>query len=214
MSGFTRDELRKIFGHLTRLQPPGGRPLTAEELVELDGLLDKTRAAIAAATGNVERGAKILEWRIPRELAPTMNEWGFWEHWKKARARKELDDQLREIIANMPGVLAHGVRTKRWIRVTRFTLQPKKVDDAAIDAIGGKLAIDALVRCGVLAGDTPDLIRREALVAKTSKGNTHLLVEVFCVAQDEVTDPGPLDAPAPQLVRKRGRYTRAITGES
>lgn len=214
MTTYTKDDLRKIYNGLQRTLPPGSKPLTVAEIAEVNALLEKTRAMIATAATAVERGRRVLEWRIPREQAPTMNEWGYWDSWQKSRNRKELDDALRRLIAASPGADLLGEHRMRWVRVTRFTLQTKRVDDAAIDAIGGKMPVDALVRCRVLAGDTPNLLKREACVAKTTKGNTHLLVEVFEVAAEAVPCGPPQDAPCPPLVRKRGKMTRTITGEA
>lgn len=211
---YTKADLRKVHGYLTRLlQPPGGKPLNAEQVVDVGDLRDKTTVMIATHAGKIERGAKVLEWRIPKEIAPTMNEWGFWQMWRKGRARKDLEDRLRPMIAASKGADLCGAQKMRWVRVTRFTLQPKNVDDAAIDAIGGKMPVDTLVRKGVLAGDTATLLKREAIVAKTSRGNTHVLVEVFEIASEEVPDGGPQDGIVQQIARKRGRMTRAITGE-
>jgi hypothetical protein len=210
---YSKDDLRKIFGHLSRLLPPGGSPLNAEEIVDVGALLDKTKVMIATHAGAIERGPKILEWRIPKDLAPTMNECISWDRWRMARTKTELGDRLRVLVSQTKGADLCGAKRMRWVRVTRFTNQSKKVDDAAVDAIGGKLPVDRLVQLGVLAKDDPSLLKREAHVGQTQMGNVHLLVEVFEIAAEEVPDDGPKDAPVVQIVRKRGRMTRAITGE-
>ena len=210
---YTRAELRRIWGHLSRLMPPGGKPPSAEEVVDIGELLDKTRLMIATHAGRIERGAKVLEWRIPKDLAPTMNECITWDRWRMGRTRTELGDRLRVLVSKTKGADLCGAIRMRWVRVTRFTNQSKKVDDAACDAIGGKVPIDQLVKLGVLAKDDPSLLRREAGVQHTKKGNVHVLIEVFKTGADEVPDAGPVDAVVEQIVRKRGRMTRAITGE-
>ena len=209
----TKAQLRTVYAHLASLAPPGPRPLTTDQLVELQEILEKLRGEMAAASGVVERGARLLEWRIPAANAPTMNEWGFWKVWRKARARRDLDDALAALLAAHPEAAHCGAEVMRWVRVTRFTVQPKLIDDAAVDQIGGKMPVDALVRAGVLAGDSPRHVRREARVEATKRGNTHVLVEVFAVAQEEVRglDVVVHESVAP-VERQRGMFTRHVMG--
>lgn len=210
---YTKNELRKIFGHLSRLLPPGGRPLNAEEVVDVSELIDKTKVMIATHAGAIERGAKVLEWRLrPKYEAPSMNEYTYMKPWQRKEICKALDKQLHAMVATTPGLSLYGAQKQRWVRVTRFTTQPKRVDDAAVDAIGGKMPVDALVRCGVLAGDTPALLKREAIVAKTERGNTHVLVEVFEVSQEAVPEGDPHDARVEPIVFQGGPMTQAILG--
>lgn len=204
---FKKTEIRQIRVHLARLLPPGGRPPTAEEVVEIGELVKKTDALIAANTGDVERGRKIFEWRVPEADAPTQNMirgYAYRNPFILKSIEKRIDKALTEILDRTPGARVHG-RAKRWVRVTRYTSQPKHVDDpSAIDALGGKCPVDALVRCGVLVDDTPTYCRREGHVRKTVKGNVHVLVEVFETAEEEVPDPGPVDAVVEQR-KKRAR---------
>lgn len=210
---FTKRDLRAIYGHLSSLLPPGAKPLTADQIVEVSALLEKTRAEIETSLGAIERGPLVFSWRVDPEIAPTMNEWGFWQPWRKGKARRELEKAIHEIIASTPNALVRGSEVMRWVRVTRYTVQPKNVDDAAIDAIGGKMPIDMLVKLGVLAGDSPRYLKREARVEKTGRGNTHVLVEVFEVASEEVPAAPPADdIPAPPA-RQYGPLTQAILGE-
>jgi len=210
MIALNRAELRSLYALCIRHRPPGGRPLDASELVALEALLDKLREMIAAHVDVVERGHKVLEWRVPAAIAPSMNSWGAMKTWQRARARTELGDRLRPLIAATPGADLCGSTRMRIVRCTRFTLQPKLVDEAAADSIGGKMPIDALVRMGVLAGDDARALRRQAFVLPTKRGNAHLLVEVFEVAVEEVPDPGPKDGIVDQITRTRGKFTRAI----
>ena len=206
-SQFKKAEIRQIRVHLARLLPPGGRPPNAEETVEIAALVAKTDRLIAEHVGGVERGRKILEWRLPQADAPTQNEirgFAFRNPFILKSIEKRIDRALMEVVERTPGAKAHG-RSQRWVRVTRFTTQPKQIDDpSAIDALGGKCAVDALVRCGVLVDDTPALCHRDGHVQKTTAGNVHLLVEVFETAEEEVPDPGPVDAPVEQR-KKRTR---------
>lgn len=207
---FSKAELRKIYASLIRLLPPGGRPLNAEELVEVNGLIDKARVMIAASLSAVERGRRVLSWRIPRELAPTMNELGHMKFWRKKKLKLELDDALRTLLPAFPAAPMNGSELRRWLRVTRFSTQ--RLDELSIDILGGKLPVDSLVRCGVLANDDEAHVRREPRWEKTPRGNTHVLVEVFEIAQEEVREAEPLDARVQQIVRTPGPMTMALMG--
>lgn len=204
---YTKRDLRLIFTHLASLLPPGAKPLNAEQVVEVSALLEKTTGLIQSTSGVNERGRKIFEWRLPQKDAPTQNEirgFVFRNPFIMKGIEQRIDKDLRKIVEATPEALVHG-KTRRWVRVTRFTVQTKQIDDPnAIDAIGGKCAIDSLVRCGVLVDDTPAYCVREGHVAKTKKGNVHLLVEVFETAEDAVPCAPPLDAPVEQR-KKRTR---------
>lgn len=209
--GYTKDELRKIYGHLVRLLPPGGRPPTAEEVVEINALIDKTRAMIASSAGLYARGRKIFEWRIHAKDAPTQNEIRglvFGSPFALKSKEERLDRLLALAIENEPEARVRG-KAKRWVRVTRFS--PSKVDDpSAVDAIGGKMPVDALVRAGVLHDDNEAHCRREGGYRKTKKGNVHVLVEVFHMAEEEVPDPGPVDAVMPPRKPLKKSFTHSV----
>lgn len=217
IGAFTKQELRQLWTLLSRLEQPLAGPPTAADVLAAGALCRKTAILIKHARGAVERGRKVFEWRIDPEWAPTQNEFTSWMHrqaWRPGKARTELRRQLTEIIAATPGADLCGARRMRWVRVTRFTSMPKAVDDAAIDAIGGKLPVDVLTKLGVLVDDSTEWLKREAIVARTARGNTHVLVEVFEVADEAVEDDAPpIDAPAPHDGPQRGLFTRAITGE-
>lgn len=138
-----------------------------------------------------------------------------WRRWVASTSRssgRELDDRLRKIVEETPGTIVYGATTKIWVRVTRWTPNAERVDDVSVDALGGKLPVDALTRLGVLVDDDPAHCHREALVRKTARGNTHVLIECFAVANEEVPDDGPHDAPVEQVERKKGKLTKAIEG--
>lgn len=212
-TSYTKTDLRCIWVNLSRLLPPGGRPPTAEDIVEINKVLTKTSELLAGDVALTERGRKIFEWRLHAKDAPTQNQinsfaWG--SPFMLSSKKKRLDSLLAAIIEETPGALVHGERTKRWVRVTRFS--SSKVDDPnAADALGGKLPIDALVRARVLNDDSEAFCRRDAGVRKTKPGNTHVLLEIFEMAEEEVPDPGPVDVVMPP--RKpacRGTFTHDV----
>ncbi len=219
----TKDQNRRVLGFLVKYQQAlmtgEVRPDPVEAAMDyatLGALIGAYQEIVHTQAHAVERGAKILELRLNPEHAPTQNEMSaiFGRRlFVKKRISQELDRKLQAEIATTPSLrLAAGAM--RWVRVTRFTPQVKLVDDAAVDAIGGKMPVDALVRAGILAGDTPKHVRREAHVLPTKRGNTHVLLELFEIAREEVPDPGPQDGPAPpKTERKFGRMTKAIVGE-
>lgn len=210
----SRTELQRIYALLDRLNPLHMRPLTPDEAVDAAALKDRVRALVESGAGATQRGKKVLTWRLPKADAPTQNMIRgitFGNPYALTGIEKRLDRSLLALIDVTDGARVHGDRTKRWARITRFTSQPKKVDDPhAADAIGGKMPIDALVRCGVLAGDSEELCHRDADVRKTTPANTHLLVEVFELSDEEVPDPGPQDGPVVQRTKRRGPIAQAI----
>lgn len=130
--GYTKNELRRLAGLLSRLLPPGGRPLAADEVVTLNELLAKTGTLIRESECAIERGPKVLEWRIPGALAPTMNEiigYKTRQRWLLGKIKNELVDRLNKLIEAKPGARARGANTQRIVRVTRFTVQPNRIDD-------------------------------------------------------------------------------------
>lgn len=218
MNAFTKGELRQLWTLLARLEQPLAGPPSAADVIAAGALCRKTAILIKNARGAVERGRLVLEWRIDPDWAPTQNEFSSWMHrqvWRPAKARTELRRQLTEIILATPGADLCGAQRMRWVRVTRFTSMPKAVDDAAIDAIGGKLPVDVLTKLGVLVDDSTQWLKREACVAKTARGNTHVFVQVYEVADegDAQQHAAPLDGPAPNHHPQRGLFTKAITGD-
>jgi hypothetical protein len=213
----TKADLRCIWTNLNRHLPPGGRPPTPEDLVEIGDVLTKVAALIESDAGLTQRGRKIFEWRLHAKDAPTQNEirglaWG--SPFAIKSKEKRIDTLLAAVIEATPGALVHGNKTKRWVRVTRFS--PSSVDDpTAVDAIGGKMPLDALVRAKVLNDDTESMCHREGGSRKTRKGNVHVLVEVFEMAEVEAFDPGPIDAEMPPRTRaKPGTFVDEVLEEA
>ncbi len=166
---------------------------------------------IAETLPAVHRGAKVLEWRIPTKQAPTLNSYAYMRKWLKGYVMKALTDTLNKRIEQSPKALMHGARIQRWVRVTRFTPSRGKVDEVSCDAIGGKMPIDCLVHAGVLYDDAPKYLVREPLVMTTSRGNTHVLVEVFEMADDGTHENDvPKDALVEQVKKREGLLVRAI----
>lgn len=192
----TKLDLRTIWTSLARLLPPGSLPKDPEELVEIERVRSVVAELIKEEQDRPERGARILVWRIPASHALTMNAYSYKRGWVKKKLREDLDRWLTELIKETAGAIVFGDHTKRWVRVTRFSTQ--RVDELSVDVLGGKMAIDALVRVGVLVDDNDAHCVREPMWMKTFRGNTHLLVEVFEVANEAVPCGPPEDAPAPK----------------
>ncbi len=208
---FTKQDLRTIHASLTRLLPPApSLPRTAEEVVEIGRVRDLVAVAIRELAPNLERGALVLTWRVPRVLAPRMNELAFWKPFMRIKAKKAHDDALKELLAANPAAQLHGAELRRWLRVTRFS--PKQPDEVSVDAIGGKMPVDALVRHGVLHDDDQRFTHREAIWQTTKPGNTHLLVEVFEMRVEGVAADGPKEEQIAQAKRVDGAFTRSLKG--
>ncbi len=209
-------DLRGIHASLGRLLPPGSPPRTAAEIVEIGRLQEVVATAIRTAAAVLERGVKVFEWRIPNELAPTMERYAFLRKWAKGHLGKKLDDRVQRILeqAVWPAALLNGAQRKRWARVTRFSTQ--RMDDVSVDVIGGKMPIDTLVRAGILADDSGELLHRDPLWRKTAKGNTHVLIEVYELALEGMGEiDEPRDEPVehtPKKEKKRGPMAAAIVG--
>ncbi len=205
----TKADLRTIHSSLARLLPPGSLPRGAEEVVEIGRVLEAVAREIREAAPVMERGAKVFEWRVPRDQAPTMNQFGFMKGWQKKKLAKTFDDVLAQLLPSFPAALLHGARRRRWVRVTRFST--KRVDDLAIDILGGKFPVDALVRNNILADDNNELMHREPRWMKTKQGNSHVLLEVYEMALEGKGETDePKDEMIAQVVRVEGMLTLAI----
>lgn len=212
MTTLTKLEYQRLHAHLGRLLPPGGRPLNAAELVEVGGLQEKLARIVAELRPAEEKGELVLTWRVPRELALTLNEYAYTKKWVKKKIVAKLDEQLRTLMLTHPKAAMHGSQLRRWVRVTRFSM--KQIDELSVDVLGGKMPIDALVRCGVVADDDAKHMIREARWEKTQRGNTHVLVEVWTVTTEGRPVEEPRQAPAPASPqRELGGFTKAILGE-
>lgn len=200
MTRLTKLDLRTIWNSLARLLPPGSLPKEPEELVEIERVRSLVAQLLKEEQERPERGARVLVWRIPASHALTMNAYSYKRGWVKKQMRGELDQWITELIKDVQGAIAYGDNHRRWVRVTRFS--PQRVDELSVDVLGGKMAIDALVRVGVLVDDDDAHLVREPLWMKTKRGNTHVLVEVFEVATEAVPIGDPEDGPAPTAPKR------------
>jgi len=203
----TKQTLRDARTLIMRLLPPGN-PITLPEIVQAQEVITALSTELESMV-SAERGRKVLEWRVRTNLAPTLNAYAFMKTFQRIAIRKKLDESLRELIEATPGGVPNAGHRKRWLRVTRFTTQPKTVDEAAVDAIGGKMPVDSLVRLGVFFDDKPAFMVREAHVTKTTKGNTHVLFEVFECSDEAVPCEEPQDLLLPPEPKKLTKAERA-----
>jgi hypothetical protein len=200
-------DLRLIYTSLGRLIPPFGRAPDAAEVVAIGQLRDVVADAIRDFAPVLERGELVFSWRVPREQALTMNAYAHKKGWMKKKMRQELDKAVVDLLPVWPRALMNGAKVRRWVRVTRFSTQ--RVDDLSVDILGGKMPVDALVRCGVLSDDNDAMAFREPRWEKTERGNTHVLVEVFTIREETEghENDDPPDTTIAQIVRKPGPFT-------
>jgi hypothetical protein len=212
MTRLNKQDLRAIWQALSRLLPPGQLPKSAEELLVVSGLMTQVGIMITEYAPVMERGELVFSWRVPREHALTLNAYAYKKGWMKKKLRVELDRQIKELLPTFPLANLHGARLRRWVRATRFSTQ--RVDDLSLDVLGGKMPVDALVRCGVLADDNDAFAHREPIWEKTKRGNTHLLLEVFTLKEEGTHEnDAVLDAEMTQAVWKPGEMTKWLKGE-
>jgi len=203
-----KQTLRDARTLILRLLPPGN-PITLPEVVQAQEVIAALSTELETMV-SAERGRKVLEWRLRPSLAPTMNSYAFMKSFQRIDLRKKLDEGLQAIIEATPGgIVKAGKRMRRWLRVTRFTTQPKKVDESAVDSIGGKMPADSLVRLGIFYDDSPKFMVRQACVQKTTPGNTHVLFEVFECADEAVPCAEPQDLLLPPEPKKLTKAERA-----
>ncbi len=211
-------DLRRLWTSLTRLLPPQQLPTEPAEIIAIHDLREVVARMIVDYAPVLERGELVFSWRVPREQALTMNAYAHKKGWMKKKLRVELDRQVNDLLdlprdvvlgTGFPHARLNGAKKRRWLRVTRFSTQ--RVDDLSIDILGGKMPVDALVRCGILADDNDAMAFREPRWEKTARGNTHVLVEVFEI-REEGTHEDDASPPAivKQLTRKKGEFTKYI----
>ena len=105
MTTFSKHHLRRIRDHLVRVQQTLVPRPTPEVLVDVADLLPIVQAELDAAEARLERGEKILEWRLSTHHAPTQNELMAFtgrRFFLKKRIAEELDRMLRERIEMQP----------------------------------------------------------------------------------------------------------------
>lgn len=184
MTHLTRQELRQLYVRLDARRD-------AESLA----LREKLRALIAERADERVWGAKVFAITLPLStprlivkgkhageyakdsLAPTLNVYGSMKVWQRAALYKALDLRILAELHRWP--LARPAPDPRAVRVTRRS--SAKVDELSVDALGGKVPVDRLVRAGILRGDRIADLEREAVWQAAPPGKGSLLVEVFAI---------------------------------
>jgi hypothetical protein len=166
----TAGELRRCYDALD----------VAEGLLPGDSqaLLHKLERMIAEASAVRIWGAVVFEWRLPLALAPTMNRYGSMKTWQRAKLYKALDVLIMAELHKWPQWRHEG--RARAVRVTRYS--SSELDEATVDCAGGKVPVDRLVRAGILRGDAPNDLAREARWNKWKPGQGCVFLEVFALA--------------------------------
>ena len=208
MTVLTKADLRDLYGLVTALQPPG-RAVSLAEVVRAGELAGKIATMVAEHRAVLEKGALVLSWRIPREMAPTLNEYAFMKGWQRKKRRAELDAALRGLLPDFPRAELHVAKRQRWVRATRFSTQA--VDDISLDVLGAKMPLDSLVRMDVLSDDNASFLIREGRWEKCKRGETSVLLEVFEVTTDGRDIAEPVNGTAPPApARERGAMVKSI----
>ncbi len=209
MTAFTKDELAFIHRVMSGL-PLGTVQRTPDVLVRASAVDEKAKVMRAELAAMPERGELVFSWTIPAEWAMTLNEYKGKKHWALKKIKQAMDADVLSKLPKFPRAMLHGAMIQRWVRCTRFS--SRAPDEVSIDSIGGKAALDALTRCGVLYDDNQKFAHREPLHVKTKAGNVHALIEVFAIAEHQVANEGPKDSEVRQIVHTPGPMTRAIMG--
>lgn len=142
----------------------------------------------------VEWGPCVFRWLIPltlkttartgkragqtltMQLCPLLNVYGSLEVWQRARLYEHLDALILQERVRWPGCQVANKAERRGVRVTRSSSHEP---DALCTDCFGKVHIDRLVLAGILAGDTQQLLLREARWQRVSPGKGSLQVEIF-----------------------------------
>ena len=108
------------------------------------------------------------------EPAATLNRYSSMEPWQQEKARKLVDTLILSERSRWPSWPARGRR--RGVVVTRHS--SSRPDELSADVLGGKFAVDRLVRAEVLAGDTHKHLVRSAAWVRAKPGAGRLVVDV------------------------------------
>lgn len=182
MIDLTKAEARLVVA-LIDATPPSF-PVTA--------LRDKLVRAIAEDAGRRSWGALVFDWQLPlktqvplrrgqaatttTDLAPTLNVYGSMETWRRARLYKLLDARILCEMAKWPACRLGASLRARAVRVTRYSSH--RPDELGVDVLGGKVPVDRLVLAGILRGDGPKDLEREARWEPAPPGHGSLRVQV------------------------------------
>ena len=211
VTALTKADLRDLHRLVTAHQPLG-QPVTLAEIVRAGELATRLHDMVLEHRAVEERGALVLEWRIPTEWARTLNEMSGMRHRKHVLKTigTKLADDLAKLLPSWPSAGLKCARRRRLVEVRRFS--PQRPDDRkSADAIGGKQALDMLTHAGVIVDDDEDWIVRDADWLKCKPGATHVSVRVFeLVTSGGRTYPEPECLPPPKPVKKVGALKKAI----
>jgi hypothetical protein len=207
-AAFTKAELHQIAEHLASLRPPGPRPLTAEQLVRLDAVVQKTHHLIATTRAAPEKGEMVFEWRVPREWTAVKSGKGM-PKWILGKIKTSLGDDARKLLAKWRNADLCLARRRRWVQVRRFS--DKKPDRPHCpDCLGARQAIDTLKDIGVIVDDSTEWTVDDTNWIKCKRGQTHVIVRVFEISEIGRHWPEPECMPPPRPAKKRGLMVKAI----
>ena len=210
MTELTKAEIRIAVQRLMSLRPPGPRPLSADELVEVNALVAKLEAIGVEKANAVERGRLVLSWRLPKDLIPTQNDLRGIKPWRLKKIKAALRDSLMKLLPSWPDALTHGSTKMRWVRTTRFS--PQAPDELSCDGTGFKTCLDILTEVGCIASDDRKGLHREPCFEKCKPGLTSGLVELYLIADEAVATAAPAFAPIEQVKYTPGIMTAMLKG--
>lgn len=147
--------------------------------------------------------ASVFSMRLPLKDSPMMNTYANMRTKSRQGLRRRIDDVILGLLKAWPS--AHmGVRRKvtgkmvkgklrktttvtgghrRMVRVTRHSSsEPDESANLTPDTAGGKMAIDCLVRAGIIRADDRKWLAREAFWQRCERGKGYVVVEVFDAA--------------------------------
>jgi hypothetical protein len=123
----------------------------------------------------IKKGKRAGTYALGDPLAPTMNVYGSMKPFQRAALYKVLDLRILAELTRWPR--CRGATQPRAVRVVRYSSVP--IDEASVDACGGKVIVDRLVQAGILRGDSAGDLEREAAWQAAPPGEGRLVVEVF-----------------------------------
>ena len=177
----TRDEAR-LLAHLV------SRAMEVSQLKTMSASWGVIHGKLSEMAQRAEMGDLVFRLTLPLreverrpggkehfvEIAPTMNVYYNMEAWALAKSRARVDLYIMGARPSWPAWPARGRR--RGVVVSRHS--SARPDEVSVDALGGKIPLDRLVRGEVLAGDSPKHLVREAVWVKAKPGEGKLVVDV------------------------------------
>lgn len=210
MIALTKADLRDLHALVTAHQPPG-RPVSLEEVVRAGELASKLTTMVAEHRAVEERGALVLEWRVPREWTTVKSGKGM-RPWILETIKRALADDLRKVLPAWPKADLFAAKRRRWVQVRRFSDQEPDRPTCP-DCLGSRQQIDLLKGAGIIVDDSPTWTVDDTAWIKCKRGMTHNIVRVFEVATfGGRAYPEPECLPPPRPVKKQGAMVKAIAG--